>query len=89
MAHVRVRSAGQETWYRNVTAVWQDRYLGIALDAYPHQVFFWREGGQVSVLVCQTDEDVTTALREEHAATYQAGVPWLSWDETVEGWLGR
>jgi hypothetical protein len=67
MSHVRIRHAGAEKWYRNVRNVWEaNGYVHIDVGpVHPYLVHYWRESGRVSVLICETDEDVTRSLREE------------------------
>ncbi len=66
MAHVRIRFAGQETWYRNVIEVSSTHtYVTLVHDRYPHKTYHHCGDDRLSVLICQTTEDVTQALREE------------------------
>ncbi len=98
--HVRIRFAGQETWYRKVLRAVQDGrgYLCLTHDGYPYQTFHWRFDGRLSVLIADTDADVIEALREENpdgawswrgTYTTPARATMSSWDAEVENWWGR
>ncbi len=87
---MRVRYAGQETWYRQVESISSDgHYLTLTHVGAPYRTFHHLTDGRLNVLVCRTGEDVTQALREERIATYQTGIPGLTWDELVDRWVGR